>query len=487
MPLDDEKSSATGQGPPQRFHGAEPLRGLENVVRSTLYEGRFGRLFRSLPPQTAADADLIALADRMFEPEGAEEEDQLDSEIPAGFTYFGQFLDHDITFDPNSKLQRENDPDALRNFRTPRLDLDSVYASGPADTPFIYDQPDGLLFLIDPVHGNEEDLPRNRQGRALLGDPRNDENLIVSQLHLIFLKFHNQVVKELRGRGLDPDTLFETARRTVTWHYQWAVIHNFLTHVVGGDVVKDILKTPAQVDLKFFNWRNQPFMPVEFSVAAYRFGHSMIRFEYELNDEAEDIPIFGPSPDPTPGQPKGDLRGFRRRPKDRQIEWERFFIFPGKEPPQMARRIDTQLARDLKQLPAVVAGGVFRSLAQRNLLRGKALSLPAGQAVARAMGIPENQILTDAELGLGPLLPKLRNNTPLWYYILRESAVRNEGKRLGPVGGRIVAEVIIGLIAGDPQSYLNIQPNWQPKKGQFGAPQDGRYNLPNLIQYAQRP
>jgi hypothetical protein len=224
-------------------------------------------MFRRLPPFAPADKDLEQLARTMIE---EKEEDPVpgqppppadagdNADIPSGFTYFGQFVDHDLTFDPNSKLQRDNDPDALRNFRTPRFDLDSVYADGPADNPFLYAD-DGSHLLIGKVNGGEDDLPRNAQGRALIGDPRNDENLIVSQIHLAFLKFHNKVLDQVHD--------FDEARRVVRWHYQWIVIHDFLEGIVCKDVVDDILQPdafvvgtkdgPAQVqvwktNLKFF-------------------------------------------------------------------------------------------------------------------------------------------------------------------------------------------------------------------------------------------
>src|SRR6266536_1279728 len=184
-------------GPP---HGRVP-RGLESVPRSVSYDGRFGRMFRKLAPFEPSYDDLTRLAAIMIEPTDANG-DPVDVEqpeapsnndsVPAGITYLGQFIDHDLTFDPTSKLQRENDPDGLRNFRTPRFDLDSLYGSGPDDNPFLYQ--DGVKFLIGQNGTGEEDLPRNTAGRALIADPRNDENLIVSQLHLAFLKYHNKVV-----------------------------------------------------------------------------------------------------------------------------------------------------------------------------------------------------------------------------------------------------------------------------------------------------
>jgi Animal haem peroxidase len=481
--------------PPQRFHGVLPIRGLEDVPRSALYEGRFGRMFRNLPPFAPSDADLLALAALMSETEDQADDPNLDNpDIPAGFTYFGQFIDHDITFDPNSKLQRDNDPDALRNFRTPRFDLDSLYADGPDNNPYLYDA-DGLHLLVGKNAANEDDLPRNAANpkRALIGDPRNDENAIVSQLHLAFIKFHNKVLDSLPA---NTPNLFDEARRIVRWHYQWVVVHDFLRKILGGDdVVNDIIKLEKykvplgsgtkdiqgalNVALKFYNYRNQPFIPVEFSVAAYRFGHSMIRTEYELNPTAQDVPIFG-------DDPNNDLRGFKERRAGLEIQWARFFEFSGAGLElQHSRRIDTKLAVGLSNLPFIT--DMFKSLAQRNLLRGKALGLPSGQAVARAMGIQakDNVILTPPELNLPTnLATAFSENTPLWFYILKEAEVRCNGKKLGPIGGRIVAEVLIGLLDGDPASYLSAEPTWQPKQGRFGAPQDGKFFMADLLRFA---
>jgi hypothetical protein len=495
--------------PPQLFHGVQPIRGLEDVPRSTLYEGRFGRMFRNLPPFSPDDADLLALAGLMIETEAQADDPNLDNpDIPAGFTYFGQFIDHDITFDPNSKLQRDNDPDALRNFRTPRYDLDSLYADGPDNNPYLY-QPDGVHLLVGKNEAAEDDVPRNTPSdpaqpkRALIGDPRNDENAIVSQLHLAFIKFHNKVVDSLSA---NTPNRFDEARRIVRWHYQWVVVHDFLRKILGGDdVVNDIIKLEKykvplgggtkdiqgalNVDLKFYKYRNQPFIPVEFSVAAYRFGHSMIRTDYELNEQTEDpndVDIFGEEGD--------DLRGFEERRAGLEIQWARLFEFSGTPlKPQHSRRIDTRLAVGLSNLPFIT--DIFKSLAQRNLLRGKALGLPSGQAVARAMGMTkDNIILRPPELNLptnapspeGPrnLATALGDNTPLWYYVLKEAEVRCNGKKLGPVGGRIVAEVLIGLLDGDPSSYLRAEPTWQPKQGQFGAPQDGKFLMADLLRFA---
>jgi hypothetical protein len=327
-----------------QHHVSHP-RGSSVAPRSVFLEGRFGRMFRNLPsfipeddPSNDRDASLKSLAETMQEPEtpppapsgtwAPSREPDLDSDIPAGYTYLGQFIDHDITFDPVSSLQRQNDPDGLRNFRTPRFDLDSLYGSGPHNDPFMYD-PDvdggGTTLLVGKNENDEDDLPRNvltadsnsnePRGRALLGDPRNDENTIVSQLHLLFIKFHNKVLGVVRDKqpGLKPDELFDEAQRVIRWHYQWIVAHDFLRRIVGPEVVADVLKVagntyrspPAgadttfpKIDLKFYGWKQQPYMPVEFSVAAYRFGHSMIRPTYKINDPVPELPIFSTSESP---------------------------------------------------------------------------------------------------------------------------------------------------------------------------------------------
>lgn len=490
----------------QRFHAAEVPRGLESVAESPLFEGRFGRMFRNLPSFEPEDAALSALAAAMFEPEGDGgdgEDGEFDNpNIVAGITYLGQFIDHDLTFDPVSKLQRQNDPDALRDFRTPRFDLDSVYGRGPDDEPFIY-KPDGIRFRIGKNEAGQDDLPRTapdedgESRRALTGDPRNDENVIVSQLHLAFLKYHNRVVDELEP-DVPENQLFEEARRVVRWHYQWIVINSFLRTIVGAGPVDDILKTDEfrvaveggpqririrKVDLKFFHWRNQPFMPVEFSVAAYRFGHSIVRPEYELNadPDAQDIPIFSATEE--------DLRGFRERPEKFEIEWHRFFRFPARpanDPElQRARLLDTKLAVGLRELPVPVVVSAPFSLAERNLLRGKALGLPSGQAVARRMGLPQNRVLTGNRLGLpDDLKAAFAESTPLWYYVLREAEVFNEGHRLGPSGGRIVAEVFLGILDGDPFSFLSVQPNWNPEPNRFGANAAGQFRMAEFLRHA---
>jgi hypothetical protein len=474
-------------------HGS--VAGEHSTPRSRFYDtGRFGRLFPTLPP-FAADTPLIRNAlielgaaggpmdaqDDLSDPvslitDPAKSVNNPDNpSITAGFTFFGQFLDHDMTFDPTSSLARRQDPEAIRNFRIPALDLDSLYGSGPSGSPHLYDQRiDGgrttLLVEVNTGSGavsidgvDRFDLPRNSQGVALVGDPRNDENLIVSQLHLALARFHNRVVADVTadlGVGVTPQEVFAEAQRVVRWHYQWLVLHEFLPLTVGDALTNDVLTN----GLLHYHWHNDPYIPVEFSVAAYRFGHSQVRPSYRANfgTSATDLAqqFFALVFDPTlpPGPDPDDLRGGRRVPR-RFIDWQTFFDF-GDGRVRRNKRIDTTLSSVLFSLVGQAAGEPV-SLATRNLLRSLTMGVPSGQRVAKAMALPR---LATADLAdLAPF--HLHKRTPLWFYVLREAQVMADGERLGPVGGRIVAEVIIGLIIGDRLSYLRQHPDWTPTYG----------------------
>ena len=298
-------------------------------------------------------------------------------------------------------LIQHNDPDAVTDFRTPALDLDNVYGRGPGDQPYLYEN-DGVQFLLgDKLDSGALDLPRNSANprRALIGDPRNDENSIVSQFQALMLRFHNRVVDD------NPTLSFPSVQRIVRWHYQWVVVYDFLPKIVSASVL-DALKTDEQYDqkkLQFYHWKNDPFMPVEFSVAAYRLGHSMIRPGYRLNDDDTTLlPIF-PVPADGSGRTGGRhlarshrLSGHGQESRHRlgtlhrhRQHHARTEVIPTKSQPptadmkkrlQFAYRIDTSVVTPLSVLPAAVASDKPPSLAQRNLLRGFELGLPTGQA-----------------------------------------------------------------------------------------------------------
>jgi Animal haem peroxidase len=471
----------------------------ESTPQSVFYDqGRFGRLFSTLPP-FAADTPLLrdALSELGAKGGPMDAGDDLSDPVTlitdpaksagnpnnptmtAGFTFLGQFVDHDMTFDPTSSLARQQDPEAIRNFRIPALDLDNVYGGGPGASPHLYDATvDGgrTTLLTEEIPGSGAvsvanttrfDVPRNSQHTALIGDPRNDENIVVSQFHLALLRFHNQVVADVRtelGDGFTDGEIFAEAQRVVRWHYQWLVIHEFLVRTVGGQLVDDVLHNGP----KHFKWRNDPYIPVEFSVAAYRFGHSQVRPSYRANfgtsatDPSQQFfaLIFDPAA-PDPDDPN-DLRGGRRAAR-RFIDWQTFFDF-GDSRARPNKRIDTTLSTPLFDLMGQPPGQAT-SLATRNLLRNLTMKVPSGQRVAKAMHEP---VLPAADLAdLADL--HLEKRTPLWFYVLREAEVMASGERLGPVGGRIVAEVIIGLVHGDRQSYLRQEPDWTPTYGTAGS------------------
>ena len=454
--------------------------------------GRFGRMFPSLSAGEVDAAALEALVAHMAGRPRSENND----DIPAGYTYLGQFVDHDITFDPTSQLQRANDPDALVNFRTPRLDLDSLYGAGPAGQPYLYDWDrtphPGVHLLVGGARGDgglaPVDLPRNEQGRALLGDPRNDENLIVAQLHLLFIRFHNRVVDHVAAAAprLAGAELLGEAQRLVRWHYQWIVTHDFLRRIAGPEMARGVLVPDpdgagARAERRFYRWEDQPYMPVEFSGAAYRFGHSLVRDTYRINDAADGVPIFAPAGD----DDARHLGGERRLPADLVIGWEHFFPTSVATTPERTLRIDERLTEALSRVPPHGA-----SLARLNLQRGRALGLPAGADVARHMGVA---VLTEQELFLDDATAQampatarkaLWRGTPLWYYVLCEAkksgpAGGNGGMHLGPVGGRIVAEVLVGLLEADPHSYLSQAPAWTPEL----PGSDGDFTMADLVRF----
>jgi hypothetical protein len=485
-------------------HGHFNLGGT--TPRSVFYaQGRFGRLFPTLPPfaddtpeirdaltQLGAPGGPMDPGDDLSDPitlvtdEAKSLHNPNNPTITAGFTFLGQFLDHDMTFDPTSSLARRQDPEAIRNFRIPALDLDSVYGGGPVASPHLYDQTvDGgwTTLLVEEIPGSAAvsidgttrlDVPRNGQLVALLGDPRNDENLVVSQLQLAFLRFHNRVLADVKaelGPGYTAGELFAEAQRVVRWHYQWLVLHEFLPTTVGQATADDVLANGPQ----HFKWRNDPFIPVEFSVGAYRFGHSQVRPSYRANFATSAIDphqqFFALFLDPSATDPDdpADLRGGRRALR-RFIDWQTFFDF-GDGLVRPNKKIDTKLSTVLFHLLGQPEGEPT-TLATRNLLRNLTMEVPSGQRVARAMQLPEL-----AQVDLADLADlHLGQRTPLWFYVLREAEVTAAGEHLGPVGGRIVAEVITGLIRGDRQSYLRQDPDWTPTYGS-----DGSFTMVDLL------
>ncbi len=313
--------------------------------------GRFGRLFAGLPPFASdtpqirealldigkpggmmdAKDDLSAGPEKLITDPILSGNNPNNPHLTAGMTFLGQFLDHDMTFDPTSSLERQADPEMIANFRTPTFGLDNVYGSGPIASPHLYDQQNGggIKLLVEDIGTpGKFDMPRNSQQVALIGDPRNDDNMILSQLHLAFLRFHNAVVDYVTGelKIKSFNEAFNEAQRIVRWHYQWMIVHHFLPLTCGQSVVDDVLTNGRT----FYHWRHEPFIPVEFSVACYRFGHSQVRPSYLANFAGDSghpffAFIFNPAGAGNPSHPD-DLSGSARAPR-RFIDWPTFFDF----------------------------------------------------------------------------------------------------------------------------------------------------------------
>jgi hypothetical protein len=491
--------------------GRQPIRSELDRLTGNEDPGMFGRMFPELRPAVFDDGPLKELAAAMLDPNPSGTSGD-NGTVPAGFTYLGQFVDHDITLDLTSFGEKEDDPKAIWNFRTPALDLDSVYGLGPDGSRHLYarnpgdkdGKTPGPKLLIGKTiaaggvaGGLRNDLPRSPEGFALIGDHRNDENLLVAQTHVAMSKFHNKVCDQLIAAGKPADKIFTEARQIVTFHYQWMVLHDFVERITSPGIVAKILEQGR----RFYRFKKTPYMPVEFSAAAYRLGHSMVRDSYShnriFNSEPGGIPstlerlfqftglsggIIGelaPNP-PTGPTPTPVL------PSNWIIDWRRFFKVLDKNPAGVplnsSRTLDPFVVNPLHHLPA--EAGDAASLPFRNLKRGVLLGLPSGQDVAKAMLIKKplspDEIATGDDGKVAKRLG-LHEHTPLWYYILKEAQVRGNGEKLGPVGATLVAEVFVGLVHGDHQSYLWLKgPNWKPTLPSRIA---GEFTMADLLRF----
>jgi Animal haem peroxidase len=438
-------------------HCLAPARSVDAPVDGA--SGRYERLFPNLPALAGEDEALLALGRAGGLCDGGDRcTDAI--ETAAGWPLFGQFIAHDITADRSPLTGRAENSDGV-NFRSPKADLECVYGGGQEGSPFLYRRDDPAQLLLGRNdRGEEADVPRNAEGVALIGDPRNDVHVLVSQLHVAMIRVHNRLVERARARGVTGAEVFETARRETIWHYQWVIVNDYLPRLVGTELVDSIVDQGP----RFYRPDGVPRIPLEFADAAFRYGHSQVRDSFELNPRSTALRLFP------------DLVGFRPVPAELAVDWGMLFDVEGAPPAQRAKLIDGRLGRSLIELPVAITGvtpvDAYHSLAGRDLARGKAYGLPSGEAVAGAMG---EAPLTDDPLGLRAA--GWSGETPLWLYFLAESASRGRGEQLGPSGGRIVAEVLIGIIDADRGSYRANEPTWRPTLPALGE----RFGLTDLL------
>lgn len=470
----------------------------------------FGRMFRkspiddpNSPEYIELHAALIELGQRLNrEPNPPAP----DSDIPAGYTYLGQYIVHEITYDKLDDIPYvEPNP---KNSRSPSIELDSLYGRGPDQETFY--EPDRASLKIGQTtkisantggDGFPNDLYREPSGEAQIPDPRNDENLAVAQTHVAFSKFHNNVVAALKEEGTPPDKIFARAQTLVIKHFQWLILNDFLPMIVDASVLDCVLKH----GVKWFKVTSAAdlYMPLEFSAAAFRLGHSMVRNDYRWNrfktdnepgsrkKKAQLLELFAQT-----HSSGGIQKGVSSLPGDWVIDWRHFFKFQGKNAiddsrHNLAARIDTNFDfRAGDKLPPTIMASTHKPIPVRNLLRGLALSLPTGEEVAGWMG---ETPLKPEQLIAGPekdILSRevFKGKTPLWFYILKEAELVG-GNHLGRVGSRIVAETLVGLVKYSKYSILAEAPGvfaWQPSKYGTRFSDDGKpiFAMTDLLEFA---
>lgn len=445
-------------------HGATKARGCSHIAPSS-----FSKLFPDAPPVglTPDEAALIGgPGGLMHDFDGTSG----DSAVPVAYIFFSQFIDHDVTLDTSTGLRDaplDNGEIAeVANIRSASLDLDCVYGFGPEASPHIYDgeRPGRLA-----VHPNGRDLARSPTGAALIGDPRNDENIFIAQIHLLFHRFHNKLYNErvYQERGEAEFERFEKAQEETRYHYQWLVLFDLLKRICDTEVFKYAAHKLIDGDKGFPHFfgpvGGKLTMPVEFSVAAYRVGHTMVRSVYAVNDRKLDVELF---------EDDFSALGFSEIPEELVVDWRYMLPVDKCLRPRMSKAFDPLLANEIQNLPRPVVNSnnpADRALAFRNLLRGNVMSLTSGQEAARLLrgaGYPIPAADIDP-LQAAPgwqrvhdLNPNLTKATPLFYYILLESQVRNNGQRFGPVGSAILMEVFGGMLKFC-NSFLD-KPDWNP-------------------------
>jgi hypothetical protein len=504
------------QRPKNVFSLAYPCGGMPEKP-----QGCYSRLCKcdsgDWPEHDPAQLEILAseMKDSAEKREAREKQAKSVTTVPSGYVYFGQFIDHDVTKDNRYLSDAKPDVEETDNYRTAKLDLESLYGKDPEQVPCIYEIDRERLKLgwtleAKDMYGHRipsslDDLPRTPDGTAITIDPRNDENLIVAQLHVLFAKFHNRALELIKSSQplLSPGSpppgpgteLFRRARRFVTWHYQWLIVNDFLPSLTRLAVLNDI-NAPGSKPRIFRRWyipKDDPVaLPIEFAVAAFRFGHSMVRDRYSLSKNIGGVPALEII--------RMTHRGCgikSQLPANYVIDWERFFAkMPGKV--NRAELIDDFITETLYELPKQIEDAFRLQLSLRTSLpcsdekmkpplpemtlkRGSKIRLPSGEEFARRFKfdpIDSEEIFPgqDEFFECG-----LKGRTPLWYYLLREAiiepnpepvviGINRQLQKLGTLGSRIVAETLYQLLNADAQSIAHAGRAWQPPVFTFGSP-----------------
>jgi hypothetical protein len=453
-------------------------------------QDHYSRLFP--PASVPSDVDsyceaVTALGEAMIDDGTRVSDENAEILLDAGYTYFGQLLSHDLTKDVSSVDEAwQKEPEQLQNLQTPKLDLHVLYGGGPDGSPELYEDDGVQLKLGEPNATRISfDICVAKNGERVLADDRGAENMVLRQMTAVFARLHNFAVKQFRPVIRDRRSLFAQAQRQTRRQFQYLVVHDYLRSVLDKEIYKRIF-VEGKTDIEWGSFS----IPIEFSAAAMRFGHAMVRPNYLFNFGKEMFlqELLGKTTD------QGPLR------EDQEISWGFFFQGAGPESAVTSRPIDTRLAPAFQNLPPDLIGtpqakcpfariaGHPSQLAVRTLLRGAGLRLPSGQTAARACNqvpLTEQELTTNSvgdETEQGRILREagLTSETPLWYYILKESEVRRNGNRLGPLGSYLVGETIHAALRADPESILN-QPDDSPPMWQFRAGATRIYGFSELF------
>lgn len=415
----------------------------------------FARLFPELSSLYLEPDQIAIFAKAMMEGKRAAEKNE-SRVISNGLSIFSQFLAHDVTFESRSKLKNGPGVRTFQNDRTLNLDMDCVY--GQKTQAFFYDAEDGAKLLLGKKYTQGDhswyDLQRNAQQKAIIPDARNDENIIVSRMQILFIQFHNKIVDRLRKKKFKGN-VFEEAKRLVIWNYHWLIIHEYLYKIMDWEIFEQIRENGCQ-------YYTQPYtMPLEFSGAAFRVGHSQTR---DLNRISADVekPLF-------------ELGAFTTM--EEYVDWHYIFNF-GDDKCQFAMLIDTKVSKAFHDIPFLKKPGVpklERSLPFLNLSRGVAYGLPSGEAVANRLGFDPIEVSETKEMGA--------SGTPLWFYILREAEILgHKGEHLGPVGSTILGEFFFTVMRADDYSFLKLHPKWKPSLGK----DIGEFEFTDLVRFVSK-